>query len=291
MGASLYSTYFNAIAEALHAVNPACLVGGPVASWWNGIDLPTFVENCGANLDFIDFHSYPVNDTDSIQTAYEKAATLPDVADARQAVAGTVAANLPIGLLEYNMNGDEQPDGSYGLPVQGTIVGAVYVALLLTQAFASDTNFTMAAMWDLVSDSNYGAIGNLQNKGDYNTIDEQGRYLHQAAQLMPGPQVQAATSAPDLQVAATASGQSFALQLVNYNLSEQQSPAITLTGGTPSGPITRWELSARYPGGHTSSVTSLAKVPLPAQSIVILTGTTATGSRIPASRSLDTMTY
>jgi hypothetical protein len=118
MGAGTYSTYFNAIAEALHAVNPACLVGGPVASWWNGIDLPVFVSLCGKNLGFIDFHSYPVNDTDSTQTAYTKAATFPDVADTRQSLAGTTAAALPIGLLEYNMNGDEQPNGTWGLPAQ-----------------------------------------------------------------------------------------------------------------------------------------------------------------------------
>ena len=92
MGAVVYSQYFNAIADALHSVNHGYLVGGPVASWWNGVDLPTFISNSGASLGFIDFHSYPVNDTDSTQTAYQKAATFADVMNARQAVAGTVAA-------------------------------------------------------------------------------------------------------------------------------------------------------------------------------------------------------
>jgi Glycosyl hydrolases family 39 len=276
MGATGYSHYFNAIADALHAVNPGYLVGGPVASWWNGIDLPGFISHSGAKLGFIDFHSYPVNGTDSTQTAYEKAATFADVMNARQAVAGTVAANLPIGLLEYNMNGDEQPDGSYGLPAQGTIVGAVYVALLLTQAFASDPGFTMAALWDLVADSNYGAIGNAQDKTSYRAIDEQGWYLRQAAQLMPGQQVLATTTAADLQVLATTSGQSFSLQLVNYQLSQQQSATITITGGTPSSPLTRWELSERYPTGHLSTTATLTRVPLPPQSIVILNGSTTT---------------
>jgi hypothetical protein len=73
MGAVVYSQYFNAIADALHSVNYAYLVGGPVASWWNGIDLPTFISHSGERLGFIDFHSYPVSDTDSTQTAYERA--------------------------------------------------------------------------------------------------------------------------------------------------------------------------------------------------------------------------
>jgi hypothetical protein len=58
MGAATYAQYFNAMADALHAVNPAYLVGGPVASWWNGIDLPTFVSRSGKRIGFIDFHSY-----------------------------------------------------------------------------------------------------------------------------------------------------------------------------------------------------------------------------------------
>jgi hypothetical protein len=93
---------------------------------------------------------------------------------------------------------------------------------------------------------------------------------------MPGQQVLATTTAADLQVLATTSGQGFSVQLVNYQLSQQQSATISLTGGTPSSPLTRWELSARYPSGHLSTTTTLTRVPLPPQSIVILTGSTTT---------------
>jgi hypothetical protein len=271
MGAAVYSQYFNAIADALHSVNPAYLVGGPVASWWNGIDLPTFIGLSGTRLGFIDFHSYPVNDTDSTQAAYEKAVTFTDAASARQAVAGTVAASLPIGLLEYNMNGGQQPDGTYGLPAQGTIVGAVYAALLLTQAFTSDSSFTMGGLWDLVADSNFGAIGNAQDGTSYHAIDEQGWYLRQAAQLMPGHQVLATTTAPGLQVLATRTSRRYSVQLVNYGHKER-TVAVSVNGRMPGGQVTRWELSARYPNGHLSTMTSLARVPLPPSSVVILSG-------------------
>lgn len=108
------------------------------------------------------------------------------------------------------MNGNEQPNGTYGLPAQGTIVGAVYVVLLLTQTFTSDTNFPMAVMWDLIADSNYGAIGNARDGTNYRAIGEQGRYLRQAAQIMPGQQVLTTATAPNLQVLTTSSGgQSF----------------------------------------------------------------------------------
>jgi hypothetical protein len=272
MGAQVYSQYFNAIADALHSVNGAYLVGGPVASWAEGIDLPTFIKLSGTRLGFIDFHSYQLSTADSTQTAYKKAATFPDVMSARHAVKGTVAASLPIGLLEYNMNGSPGPNGTYGEPAQGTITGAVYIALLLTQAFGSDPNFTMGGLWDLTTDSYYGAIGNAQAKFSYQAIDEQGWYLRQAARLMPGQQVSATTTAPDLQVIATKSNRRFAIQLVNYNLSQEQSVAISVKGGITGSPNTRWELSSRYPSGHLSTMASLIQVPLPPQSIVILSG-------------------
>ena len=272
MGAALYSRYFNAIADALHSVNPAYLVGGPVASWWNGIDLGAFVRHSGARIGFIDFHSYPVDDTDSVQAAYEKAATLADVRSARQAVSGTVAANLPIGLLEYNLNGGQQPNGAWGLPAQGRITGAVYVALLLTRAFTSDPRFTMAGLWDLIANSNYGAIGNAQDGGRYSSIDEQGWYLRQAAKLMPGQQVHGATTTPDLQLLASTTGTHYSVQVVNYNLSAARSVTVTVTGAMPKSQVSRWELSARYPRGKLSTVPGLARVTVPPQSIVILHG-------------------
>jgi hypothetical protein len=272
MGAAAYSKYFNAIADGLHAVNPAYQVGGPVASWWNGIDLPAFISYSGARIGFIDFHSYPVNDTDYTSAAYRKAATFADIRNARQALAGTVAARLPIGLLEYNMNGNEQPDGTFGLPGQGAITGAVYAALLLTQAFFSDSRFTMGALWDLVANSNYGVIGNAQHQGNYHTIDEQGWYLRQAARLMPGRQVAATTTLPDLQVLATRSGQRFSVQLVNYSLTKERTVAISVEGRRPGSPVTSWELSARHPAGRVSSKASLPRVSLPSESIVILNG-------------------
>ncbi|MGD0703496.1 MAG: hypothetical protein ABSA02_26890 [Trebonia sp.] len=272
MGVTVYSQYFNAIADALHAVNPAYVIGGPVASYWNGIDLRPFVGHSGTRLGFIDFHSYLVQNADSTQTAFARANSFYDVINARNALAGTVAAKLPIGLLEYNMNGFPQPNGTYGEPAQGTITGAVYVALLLTRAFDSDPRFTMGGLWDLMTDSYYGAIGNAAQNLSYHRIDEQGWYLRQAARLMPGQQVGSTTTGSDLQALVTVSDLRFSLQLVNFSVDQEQSVATTVIGRQPGSPVERWELSARYPAGHISTTTSLAQVPLPAQSIVILNG-------------------
>jgi len=272
MGVPRYCQYFNAVADSLHAVNPSYLVGGPVSSYWNGMDLRAFVKLSGTRLDFIDFHSYTVLDTDSTQEAFARASSFYDLINARNAVAGTVAANLPIGLLEYNMNGFRQPNGTYGLPAQGTITGAVYIALLLTRAFDSDPHFTMAGLWDLMTDSYYGAIGNAAQNLSYRRIDEQGWYLRKAARLLPGQQARTVTTGSDLQALVTASDLRFSLQLVNHSLDRRQSVATTVIGRQPGSTVERWELSAQYPAGHISTTTSLAHVLVPPQSIVILNG-------------------
>jgi hypothetical protein len=272
MDALQYSKYFNAIADALHSVNSSYLVGGPVSSWYGGMNLAAFAQYCGSRIGFIDFHSYPIGNTEPAASAYAEAANFPDVAGAREALQRTAAADLPIALLEYNMDSRKQKNGNYGIPAQAKVEGAVYVALLLTQAFTSDPKFTMAGLWDLVGDSNYGAIGNVQNKNNYSVIDEQGWYLRQAALRLPGQQVQAATTAADLQVLATRTGDRFSIQLVNYALTTAQAVAVSVSGWVPGSKVTRWELSSAHRQGHSTTLTSLAQVKVPAQSIVILNG-------------------
>jgi hypothetical protein len=79
-------------------------------------------------------------------------------------------------------------------------------------------------------------------------------------------------TAPDLQVLAAKSGPRFSIQLVNYNLHNEQSVTISVKGRMTSSPVVRWELSANYPNGHVSTTDSITRVPIPPQSIVILSG-------------------
>jgi hypothetical protein len=149
-------------------------------------------------------------------------------------------------------NGDQQPNGTCGLPAQGTIAGAVYVALLLTQALASDTSFAMGGLRDLAADPNHGAIGNAQDGSRCRAIDEQGWYLGQAARLMPGEQVLHTTTGPDLQVLATRSDRRFSIQPVNYNLRTERSVTISVQGAMPksrscAGSSARVTLTGRSP--------------------------------------------
>jgi hypothetical protein len=130
----------------------------------------------------------------------------------------------------------------------------------------------MAGLWDLVGDSNYGAIGNAQDHNNYRSIDPQGWYLRQAAKFMPGQQLRNTASKSELQVLATRTSGRFSIQLVNYNVHKKLSATIRVQGGKPGSRIIKWELSAHYPKGRLSVIQSLDHVTLPAQSIVLLNG-------------------
>jgi hypothetical protein len=72
-----YAPIFNAAYDAMKAVDPTILVGGPANAWFNCCQqtanwtdfLPTFMDLSGSRVDFIDFHKYgqggSVSKTDS----------------------------------------------------------------------------------------------------------------------------------------------------------------------------------------------------------------------------------
>jgi hypothetical protein len=57
--ASDYSSRFNMIADALHAIDPAIKVGGPATVAFNSDFMDTFLQTSGGKVDFVDFHKYP----------------------------------------------------------------------------------------------------------------------------------------------------------------------------------------------------------------------------------------
>ena len=267
MNVGTYCQYFNAIADALHGVDAAYRVGGTVASWWGGIDIAAFVANTGSRAGFFDFHAYPTGPSDTADQVYAKAASFSDVASVRTALAGSPIADIPIGLLEYNMDGLPGDE-----PRQATYVGAIYESLLLTQALRSDEGFTMAGLWDAVGDSYYGVVGNEASGYDNSVITAQGYYLGYAGQHMGGAELSASSSLSKLQVLATKSGSQLAIQLVNYDTSTDRTVSVGLDGCLASS-VSRWELGKSAGTPAASTLTSLSSVSVPSESIVILTAT------------------
>ena len=281
MTGSDYAAYFCPIADALHSIDPNCLVGATGGASWSEINIANFLSAGGSGsgygvprLGFFCFHDYTTVLSDSNYAAYQKArAVANDIISVRAALAGTSAAAIPIFISEYNMDGIAGEE-----PRQGQYQGALYAALALSGAFRSDGNFSGAGLLDLYSATGYyGAIGNATvGAGNEALLDPQAYYLARAGSSLPGPEYQASTTVADMDIVATRpSATTFAIQLTNYNASADRSVNLQLLGRVPSGAITRWELGKSNTTPVISSQASLGSISVPSETIVILSGTTS----------------
>lgn len=265
-----YCTAFNQVAAALHAVNPAYKLGGPVSAGADGQWISTMAQRCGANVGFCTWHNYTLGPNGSDNgTAYRSAIGGSDAGGVRQALAGTAAANVPLFLGEYST--------SYACndPMMQNIGGAVFNALILQDGYDSDSNFTMGGNWEAVSDGQCGAIQN-------GNITPQGWYLGEAGTRMDGTRV-AVTSAPagNFKVTASVNGGNYAVQMINYDTGADK----TVTVNFQNGPISTanvWTISPASPSGARQTNVALnATITIPHDSVVILYGTFGAGTPTP----------
>jgi hypothetical protein len=269
-----YITQFNTVAAALHAVNPAYKLGGPVWSWWDAGDgtnpLQTFCAGVGSNLGFVDFHSYG---TQSGAAPINYGLTYTDVASARSAMtAAGISTNIPIGLLEYNENGAPPGDAT-----QASNYGAVYAALMGIGGLNQDINYTMGGLWDIEQDSYYGAISN--NNSGFGNISPVGWTLGLAGQhiygLRVGPASPVVSGSQNLVVLPVLNGTAFAVMIVNYNSSSSYTGQVALShwpiNGTGTGTVSRINVSGGTPVTTTLAVTGglVASDTFPAESVTL----------------------
>jgi hypothetical protein len=266
-----YLNYYLPIARALHTVNANYKVGGPATTWWGAYDPAQFANGVAAgDCDFYEFHAYNFQGITDHASIYNGAKNFGDADSIRTALRNTKLANVPIFLSEWNLDGDFNTNPG----IQITYVGAIADALLSTRMWQGDPNIMGAAYWDAISDPKFGAI---ETNGQ---INPPGYYLGYAGQHMPGAEVTVSGVSGNLQVLATKNGSNVAIQLVNYDTASASANNITLTGGQPSGAITRWEIGkSNQSTPNVSTQASLSSVNVPSEQIVILTFSTAAAQR------------
>ena len=274
-----YNGWFNAVADALHAVNPKYLVFGPVHSYVAGhpdTSLQAWANACGAKAGGICMHTYGFGNWTTDDELFA-ITDLPTQADTiRKSVAGTPAANLPIFLGEWNIDGSGAT-----LPQEQGIQGAIYNAVNLHRTIDMNINTQYGANWEIFGDNTYGVINDPANGfySDYR-IFPPGYYLSYAGQTMNGSRATATlTASGNLYALAVVSGNHFAVQIINYDSSADQTGftvGIKAAQGL-GGDVTRWELSPANLTPSTSTVAcgtlATSGVSVPAEGIVILTGT------------------
>jgi len=259
---------FNAVADALHSLDPSYKLGGLTESYVHSDDLKTFFGICGKNVGFVSWHQYVTGDSGSKSSQQEVTDSLNGAQSAGQTVRALMQASgipdsVPLFLGEYNVDG-----GDYNDPANANMVGAVAAAATTYGMIHSNANFTMGALWDVQNDSAYSVFG---HQGDYR-IDPVGVVLADLTAYMPGNMVQTTmpSNAPGLVGYATKGGAGFSVALIDTNMSQGYTVDLS-KDGLPTGGLYRVEVSAANPKGSKTALADLSHVSVAAGSVVIVT--------------------
>jgi len=259
---------FNAVADALHSLDPSYKLGGLTESYVHQDDLKTFFGICGKNVGFVSWHQYVTGDSGSKSSQQEVTDSLNGAQSAGQVARALMQASgipdsVPLFLGEYNVDG-----GNYNDPANANMVGAVAAAATTYGMIHSNANFTMGALWDVQNDSAYSVFG---HQGSYQ-VDPVGVVLADLTAYMPGTMVQTAmpSNTPGLVGYATKSGGGFSVALIDTNLSQGYTVDLG-KDGLPTSGLFRVEVSAANPKGSKTALADLSHVSVAAGSVVIVT--------------------
>jgi len=279
--------YFNAVADALHGVNPNYRVWGP-AQWDPGAFAnATFGNQVGsARCQGVKWVSYDVagtnrNITDSLDICYgAKGVNNPDAINQRNALAGTPLANVALGTFDYNMCETAEVQTAVQ---NGRYMAGIYAMCYLYGLFRSTNNVTACALQNIVGYQSNGCIGSDQQGGSLTGVSCTGYMIGKFGQSFFGPEYTVNSTIANLAIwAVKPSATTFAIALINYDLSSSRIVNLAVSaGGVPSGTIARWEIGKSSPGAPnsptpvTGTQASLASISVASETVVLLTGTLA----------------
>lgn len=269
-----YCSFFNAAAEAVHALDPGYRLIGTVDSYVDAARFKTFANRCGAYIGRLCYHNYRYcqgkDPTPSDDALFQSDRPALDARKVREAVAGTAAANVPILMGEWNMDCNAGHE-----PREQQVIAALFSAYWMLNGFRSGAGVDSGAMWELVDDSYYGAVQNGR-------VNPAGHFMSKAGQTMEGHQVSCDFTGNNTISLATRNGGAFGVMLVNYDRSATHSGTVGLSqrpgNMTGNGTISRWEISSAFPRGDVTTlpvangVTAFTIVP-PRSIIILSSGT------------------
>jgi hypothetical protein len=163
---SEYVAQFNAMYDAMKAVDPTILIGGPAAASFNKTYLTSFLAGCGSRVDFVDFHAYGEGSSDNLPQAQLLAQTqnyednLNKLRTMIQSAAPGRAASIGMEVGEWNMNWNGAGSVANMYTEFNTVWGALTIGHILNAGGLSmqyaDKNGPLGALYQ--SDmSAYGA--------------------------------------------------------------------------------------------------------------------------------------
>lgn len=248
-----YSSYFNAAAAAIRAIDPKAKVMGPVANTYVDSQYQQFISAC-PTVDVIVYHGYMgCSNFPSQQQACQYQTTLSSINQSIKSIANAHGQSNPI-----IMNGEWNIDGCDVGDNLTNYASAVFGANWMLSMANGGTNNPMGSVWEYYADSSFGLIGGTGN-GSYG-ISALGHFLSKASQTLAGSRTTCTVVNTGFSISTLAltSSTHFGVMLVNYDPSNSHSGQIALshwpvnTIGTS--PINLWTVNQANPAGVTSTV-------------------------------------
>ena len=143
MDASVYSARFNAVYDALHALDAQVKVGGPALGSYEAGNtyMEAFLAGSGTRTDFVDYHDYAAGR--ERKTPEQLLAEVPsytrDIEALKAQIARVVPARagaIPVQLGEWNMD-YEDPEGTLMLSHLATVWGSAAFGQILASGASS----------------------------------------------------------------------------------------------------------------------------------------------------------
>lgn len=279
---AVYNGWFNAVADALHAINPAYKVFGPVWSFVPGAPaggLTAWGNACGAKAGGCCMHTYsfaPPATVANHAALYANIDMQTQVSSIASSLAGTPAAGLPIVVGEWNIVSDVSNP-----PEQQGIAGAIYNALTMFRVMNLNVNVQYGANWEAYGDGTYGVCNDPNQKyfTDYRVFPA-GYLLGYAGQHMNGNRVATTLNVTgNIVQYAVVNGNQWCVQIINYDTATAFNAfPVSVKAGTSVGAnVTIHQLSPAnlVPLVTTATYASLMSpgINMPAESVTHISGT------------------
>ncbi|BDS05073.1 hypothetical protein NT6N_01130 [Oceaniferula spumae] len=160
MTAKKYADLYVKFAKAMKAVDPTIKVGGPTNSNDSIVYVDELIETAGDHIDFISFHTYPVDGkmTEPRAVLNESARVGKAVSHIREMLAKHQpkrAKDIEIGITEWHVKVHEDD-------LTCNLVSGLWSARFIGEMFLNKVDF--ANQWDMFSTTEHGGHG-LFNKG------------------------------------------------------------------------------------------------------------------------------
>ncbi len=241
-----YSQYYNAVYDAMKAVDPSIQIGGPATSWLDEPFFRDFFARSADKVDFIDFHWYA--DWRSSRAEEQLLAETPEYAARihraralfREAAPGR-ADTIDIQYGEWNFDSEPPPGDPRAFSGVTAVWGASVLGHIL-QAGGLSVSFANkdGELGLLFMDTEYGGQANAPMPLYHATGMYTGEGLFRGFGTVV---VEASSSVPEVEVVAS----DHAKSVVIINKSSTRYAARVSLSGRPEGTVELWAFGKEHP--------------------------------------------